>query len=84
MLGTRTGGGTSGVAQGEAGPDFPAGVSQPALRALHAAGYTRLEQLTTVTERDLLALHGLGPKAITVLRDALQRQGKSFATAKPQ
>ncbi len=61
--------------------DFPRGVSQPALRALQGAGYTRLEQLTTVTEADLLKLHGMGPKALGVLRDALQARGLSFAKA---
>ena len=61
------------------GHDFPLGVSQPALRALHAAAYTRLDQLTTITERELLALHGMGPQALGVLREALRAQGKSFA-----
>lgn len=58
--------------------DFPR-TSQPALRALLAAGYTRLDQLTAVTEADLLKLHGMGPKAIRILREALAAQGKSFA-----
>jgi hypothetical protein len=30
-------------------PDFPTGIGRPAARALAVAGYTRLEQLTTVT-----------------------------------
>ena len=59
--------------------DFPAGLSQPALRAFAAAGYTRLDQFTTITEADLLQWHGVGPKAIRLLRSALQVQGKSFA-----
>jgi hypothetical protein len=79
MRGTRTDGDALGAQEGETEHDFPAGVSNPALRALHAAGYTRLDQLTTVSERELLALHGMGPKAIGILREALQAQGKSFA-----
>jgi hypothetical protein len=63
---------------GEVQHDFPR-TSQPALSALLAAGYTRLDQLTTVTEADLLKLHGMGPKAIGILREALAAQGKSFA-----
>ncbi len=59
--------------------DLPAGLAQPARRALSAAGYTRLEQLTTVTEPELLELHGMGPKALGVLRAALQARGLSFA-----
>ncbi|HLU08763.1 MAG TPA: DNA-directed RNA polymerase subunit alpha C-terminal domain-containing protein [Oceanobacillus sp.] len=54
-------------------------ISQPARRALLAAGYHRLEQLTTVTEQELLKLHGMGPKAINTLRAALEERGLSFA-----
>ena len=59
--------------------DFPAGLAQPALRALSAAGYTRLDQLTNVKEADLLELHGMGPKAISLLRSALEADGRAFA-----
>jgi hypothetical protein len=59
--------------------DFPAGLAQPALRALRAAGYTRLVQLTKVKEADPLKLHGMGPKAIGLLRSALAADGQSFA-----
>ena len=59
--------------------DFPAGLAQPALRALRAAGYTHLVQLTKVKEADLLKLHGMGPKAIGLLRRALEADGQSFA-----
>lgn len=60
--------------------DLPAGLAQPTIRALHGAGYTRLEQLTQVTEADLLKLHGMGPKAIDPLRRALKARGLAFAT----
>ena len=59
--------------------DFPAGLSQPALRALSAAGYTRLDQFTGVTEAEVLALHGVGPKAINLIRSALAARGLAFA-----
>ncbi|MBP6785943.1 MAG: hypothetical protein KA170_00040 [Candidatus Promineofilum sp.] len=58
---------------------FPPGMSQPSLRALLGAGHTRLEQLTTVAAADLLALHGMGPKGIRLLREALAARGLSFA-----
>jgi len=59
--------------------NFPPGLAKPAPRALHAAGYTRLDQLATVTETELLALHGVDPKAIRILRAALHATGTSFA-----
>lgn len=52
-------------------PDFPAGLSAPALRALAGAGYTRLAQLKTVPDAELLALHGFGPKGLRLIRAAL-------------
>jgi deazaflavin-dependent oxidoreductase (nitroreductase family) len=55
------------------------GLAQPAQRALKAAGYTRLEQFASVSEDDLLKLHGVGPKAIETLRQALADQGLAFA-----
>jgi DNA-directed RNA polymerase alpha subunit len=61
---------------------FPPGVAQPAVRALNAAGYTRLEQLTRATETDLMRLHGMGPKALRVLRETLAGRGLSFAPEK--
>ena len=57
---------------------FPQGLSQPTLRALASAGYDHLEQLSTVTEASLMCLHGLGPKALDKLRDALIEINLSF------
>jgi hypothetical protein len=59
--------------------DLPPGLAAPARRALAGAGYTRLEQLTTVTEAELLKLHGMGPRAIEQLRRALAERQLSFA-----
>ncbi|WP_446210827.1 DNA-binding protein [Micromonospora sp. IBSANI012] len=59
--------------------DIPRAVGVPARRALAGAGWTRLDQLTAVTERELRALHGMGPKAIGVLRAALRDRGLSLA-----
>ena len=58
---------------------FPAGLSQPALRALLHAGYTSLDQLAAATEGELLALHGFGQKSIPLLQEALAAAGLSFA-----
>lgn len=59
--------------------DFPKGIGRPATGALLAAGYTRLEDLTMVTEGDIKQLHGVGPKAIRVLHEALAEKELSFA-----
>ncbi|CAN5164200.1 hypothetical protein BH10PLA2_BH10PLA2_24380 [soil metagenome] len=58
---------------------FPKGVAAPAQRALASIGITRLDQLTRVTESKLQALHGMGPKAIEALKQALREMGKSLA-----
>jgi hypothetical protein len=67
------------VSSNDPNSDLPPGLSNPAQRALAAAGYTRLEQLARVSEADLLTLHGVGPKAIGVIRRALADKGLSFA-----
>ncbi|WP_067816374.1 DNA-binding protein [Nocardia inohanensis] len=54
---------------------LPRGIGAPATRALTGAGYTRLEQLAGVPEAALLELHGVGPKAIRILREELAAQG---------
>jgi hypothetical protein len=40
--------------------------------------YTHLEQLTAVTEAELLQLHGMGPNAMGKLRESLNQHGLSF------
>lgn len=59
--------------------DLPTGLARPAHRALASAGYTRLEQFTRITEDEVLKLHGMGPKAMETLRQALAARGLSFA-----
>lgn len=65
----------------ESDNDLPATLGKPAQRALSGAGYTRLDQLTAVSEADVLKLHGMGPKALEQLRQALAARGLSFADA---
>lgn len=57
---------------------FPAGVSGPALRALNRAGVGSVAELARWSEAELAALHGMGPKALTVLRAALEASGGRF------
>jgi DNA-directed RNA polymerase alpha subunit len=53
-------------------------LAAPARRALAGAGYTRLEDLTQVTEAEVKKLHGMGPNAVEALRNALAERGLSF------
>ncbi|GAA4829728.1 hypothetical protein GCM10023310_03380 [Paenibacillus vulneris] len=59
--------------------DLPAGLAKPAVRALTGAGYVRLEQFAKLKESEVLQLHGMGPKAMELLRRALAEKGLSFA-----
>jgi hypothetical protein len=68
--------------EGSEGSDFPREIGKPAWRALVGAGYLQLDQLTEVREADLLKLHGMGPKALGILRRTLEARGLSFARAK--
>jgi hypothetical protein len=54
-------------------------IGAPATRALTAAGYAELAQLAGVPEAELSRLHGMGPKALGVLREALAARGLSLA-----
>jgi hypothetical protein len=53
--------------------EIPHRVGAPARRAFDAAGYTTLEELLAADEADLLALHGVGPKAIRLLHEEADR-----------
>ena len=57
---------------------FPKGVSGPALRALRGADIRSVADLERWTKTDLLALHGMGPKALDILREALTASGRQF------
>lgn len=56
--------------------DLPAGLSQPARRALRNAGLSTLDEVSRWTISDLSQLHGIGPKAIRILDEALTQQGR--------
>ena len=59
-------------------PSLPTTIGRPATRALALAGHTRLADLRGVTRREVLALHGVGPKAVRVLGEALAARGWGF------
>jgi hypothetical protein len=53
-------------------------IGAPATRALTAHGVVRLEQLTELSESEVLALHGVGPYALSHLRTAMHAAGLAF------
>lgn len=53
-------------------------IGAPATRALAAIGVTRLSQVAELRADDVLALHGVGPRAIRLLRAALADRGLTF------
>lgn len=55
-------------------------LSNPSIQAFALVGITTLEDVARWTERDLLALHGVGPKTIRLLRPVLAEHGLAFAT----
>jgi hypothetical protein len=57
---------------------FPSNIGAPATRALVAAGYTELRQLAGVPAGELKKLHGVGPRALRLLQEALEAQGQSL------
>ena len=59
--------------------EFPQRMGKVAPRELALNGYTRYEQLTAVTQKELLKIHGVGQKAIRILEEELAARGLSFA-----
>ena len=44
-------------------------ISRPFVRALRAAGVTTLGEAWAMSDEDILALHGTGPKGVRILRE---------------
>jgi hypothetical protein len=59
-------------------------LSATAARALSAAGITDLRQLDGLAEKDILALRGVGPAQLAVLRDAVTAAGLSLTDPVPR
>jgi predicted flap endonuclease-1-like 5' DNA nuclease len=58
---------------------LPKAIGAPATRALLGAGFTELTQLAGVSAAELAKLHGIGPKALRVLQEALAAQRLSLS-----
>lgn len=53
--------------------------SAPAQRALDNVGITTLAQLSSFRRAEIAKLHGMGPKALGILAQALAAKGLTFA-----
>ena len=58
--------------------ELPAGIGRPATRALFGAGIRTLDQVAAHSAAELLAMHGVGPKAVRILGEALAERGMSL------
>ena len=54
-------------------------IGAPATRALNGAGYTQLRQLAGVPASELGRLHGVGPRALRIIEQALEEHGLALA-----
>ena len=58
--------------------EFPPTIGRVAARELTVHGYTTYADLATASEHELLAIHGVGPKAVGILRGELHDRGLAF------
>ena len=68
------------ICAAEAKPEhgFLSLLSSPARSALEHEGISTLNELSQHSEREILALHGVGPKSLPTLRQALHDAGLAF------
>lgn len=53
---------------------FPSTMGKVAPRELAVHGIHMLKQATKYTEKELLAIHGVGPKAIRIIKEELAKK----------
>ncbi|MFC5139587.1 hypothetical protein ACFPK1_15210 [Actinomycetospora rhizophila] len=58
---------------GEVG-DLPSAIGRTATRALADLGITTMDRVAAMSDRELLAIHGVGPKAVRLLRAPTQHR----------
>jgi len=57
---------------------LPDAIGRTAALVLALNGFTTLAAVALTTRRELLALHGVGRKAVRILTEELARHGRSF------
>jgi predicted flap endonuclease-1-like 5' DNA nuclease len=58
--------------------DLPDAIGKTAARELSLNGITTLRQVAGHSKKELLAIHGVGPKAVAILGDALAAKGLDY------
>jgi uncharacterized protein YdhG (YjbR/CyaY superfamily) len=66
----------------KAGQVFFNKLPKPAQRALKAKGITDLKKLSSYSEQEISALHGMGPSSMPILKKALSDRKLSFKRSK--
>lgn len=61
--------------------DLPDAIGKTAARELALNGITTLAEVARHSTKELLAIHGVGPKAVRILGEALAEQGRSYRDA---
>jgi predicted flap endonuclease-1-like 5' DNA nuclease len=67
------------MANHEVASELPRDIGKVARRVLALHGLGSFDQLPSARASDLLALHGIGPKCIRILRAELAERGQTFA-----
>lgn len=60
--------------------DFLAKLSKPAQRALEQEEIDSFEKLASLTKKELLSFHGVGPKSIPIVMECLNNIGLELKT----
>jgi DNA-directed RNA polymerase alpha subunit len=55
-------------------------LAAPAQRAIQSTGVTTLEELSKMSEEEILNLHGTGKNALRVITETLKENGLSLAS----
>lgn len=58
--------------------DLPDAIGKTAARELSLHGVTSLRQVAGHSRTELLAIHGVGPKAVAILGEALAAEGLAY------
>lgn len=58
--------------------DLPDRIGKTAARELSLNGITSLERVADHSRKELLAIHGVGPKAVAILGEALAARGLDY------
>jgi hypothetical protein len=61
---------------------LPTTIGRPAINALAAVHITNLDDLSKLTEKELADLHGVGPKAVGILKQCLDENKMCLLTPK--